>query len=81
MLGELPSSKLMKMKWNPVTQKDPIQELTGYDDPKFPKAKYHAVVKSMEALAKAFAKEKVDRGTIWSVFENIGKRLSIKYGK
>jgi len=25
-LGELPSSKLKKMKWNPVTDKDPMQE-------------------------------------------------------
>ena len=25
-LGELPSSKLMKMKWNPVTEKEPVNE-------------------------------------------------------
>ena len=25
-LGELPSSKLKKMKWNPVTDKQPINE-------------------------------------------------------
>jgi hypothetical protein len=25
-LGELPSSKLKKMKWNPVTQKEPVKE-------------------------------------------------------
>jgi hypothetical protein len=26
-LGELPSSKLKKMKWNPVTDKEPVNEL------------------------------------------------------
>ena len=25
-LGELPSSKLMKMKWNPLTEKEPVNE-------------------------------------------------------
>ena len=25
-LGELPSSKLMKMKWNPLTEKEPVSE-------------------------------------------------------
>ena len=25
-LGELPSSKLKKMKWNPVTDKEPVKE-------------------------------------------------------
>lgn len=28
-LGELPSDKLMKMKWNPVTDKEPITEELG----------------------------------------------------
>ena len=28
-LGELPSDKLMKMKWNPITDKEPITEELG----------------------------------------------------
>ena len=81
MLGELPSSKLMKMKWNPITQKEPIQEFTGYDDPSFPKAKYHTANKAMEQLAKALSKGKVSREAIEGMFDSMGKRMAKMYGK
>jgi|21_taG_2_1085346.scaffolds.fasta_scaffold01842_1 hypothetical protein len=80
-LGELPSSKLMKMKWNPVTQKDPIQELTGYDDPNFPKAKYQKVDKAMVDLTKALVKADVNREAIEALFTNMAVRMAKMYGK
>jgi len=81
MLGELPSSKLMKMKWNPVTQRDPIQELTGYDDPNFPKAKYQKVDKAMVDLTKALVKADVNREAIEALFTNMAVRMAKMYGK
>ena len=32
-LGQLPSEKLMKMKWNPVKESEPVNEVSGFPIP------------------------------------------------
>ena len=58
-----------------------LQEITGYDDPKFPKAKYHTLVKAMEAYAKVLGKEKMSEDTIYGSLNSMSTRISKKYGK
>ena len=58
-----------------------LQELTGYDDPKFPKAKYDKADKAMIEFAKAMAKADVNAKTIQSVFTNMAVRMAKMYGK
>ena len=53
-LGELPSSKLMKMKWNPVTDPKPVNERLS-----------RQALDRLEAAGKDLAKELYDEG-----FEN-----------
>mgnify|MGYP003125663744 CR=1 FL=1 len=36
-LGELPSSKLIKMKWNPLTEKEPVNEGGGLSNIRRPR--------------------------------------------
>ena len=55
--------------------------LSGYDDPKFPKAKYQKVDKAMIDLAKALAKADVGKKAIEALFTNMGVRMAKMYGK
>jgi len=57
------------------------ESLSGYDDPKFPKAKYQKVDKAMVDLAKALTKADVGRKAIEALFTNMGVRMAKMYGK
>jgi hypothetical protein len=88
------SKQLMdaKKKWqteldNQIMQMDKGVELamteglSGYDDPKFPKAKYQKVDKAMIDLAKALTKADVGKKAIEALFTNMGVRMAKMYGK
>ena len=88
------SKKLVdaKKKWqneldNQIMQMDRGVELamteglSGYDDPKFPKAKYQKANKAMIDLAKALTKADVGKQSIESLFTNMGVRMAKMYGK
>jgi hypothetical protein len=88
------SKKLVdaKKKWqneldNQIMQMDRGVELamteglSGYDDPKFPKAKYQKVDKAMVDLTKALTKADVGKKAIEALFTNMGVRMAKMYGK
>ena len=88
------SKKLVdaKKKWqneldNQIMQMDRGVELamteglSGYNDPKFPKAKYQKVDKAMVDLTKALTKADVGKKAIESLFTNMGVRMAKMYGK
>lgn len=52
----------------------------GYDDPSFPKAKYHAASKAMEQFAKSLKKIEISREAIEGMFSSMGKRMAKLYG-
>ena len=58
-----------------------LQEITGWNDPKYPKAKYFEVDKTMQAFAKALGKEKVSKDAIYEILNSMSTRISKKYGK
>ena len=88
------SKKLVdaKKKWqneldNQIMQMDRGVELamteglSGYNDPKFPKAKYQKVDKAMVDLTKALTKADVGKKAIEALFTNMGVRMAKMYGK
>ena len=52
----------------------------GYDDPSFPKAKYHAASKAMEQFAKSLKMMEISREAIEGMFSSMGKRMAKLYG-
>lgn len=88
------SKKLVdaKKKWqneldNQIMQMDRgvelamTESLSGYNDPKFPKAKYQKVDKAMVDLTKALTKADVGKKAIEALFTNMGVRMAKMYGK
>ena len=57
-----------------------INELTGYDDPKYPKAKHHAADRALEHFAVALGNSGVSANTIEEMFHKMGSRIAHKYG-
>jgi hypothetical protein len=55
--------------------------LSGFDDPKFPKAKYTRVDKVMKDFAKALAKAEADQKSIQGVLTNMAVRIAKSHGK
>tara|TARA_R110000744_G_scaffold52709_1_gene112840 strand:- start:615 stop:884 length:270 start_codon:yes stop_codon:yes gene_type:complete len=66
---------------NQIDEINVIAELSGYDDPKFPKALHYKADKAMVDFAKALAKADIDQKTMESVFTNMAVRMAKKYGK
>ena len=57
------------------------EALDGWNDPKFPKAKYYEATKAIESFAKALGKEKTTKDAIYGVLNSMSMRISKKYGK
>lgn len=64
-----------------INTNNKLDELSGYDDPKFPKAKYHKAEKAMVDFAKALTKAGIDQKTMEEVFTNMAVRMAKMYGK
>lgn len=88
------SKQLMdaKKKWqneldNQIMQMDKGVELamteglSGFDDPKFPKAKYTHVDKVMKDFTKALVRADVDQKSIQGVLTNMAVRIAKSHGK
>ena len=79
MLGDLPSSKLMKMKWNPVTDKESVTEANpdGTISKDEEKKRAKLVQDTLRDIKKIIVKAKKDADKIGGPFRGIGIRHEI----
>ena len=78
-LGELPSKKLMKMKWNPVTDKKAVKEANpdGTISKDEPKKRAKLIQDTTRDIKKIIDKAKKEADKIGGTFRGIGIRHEI----